>query len=315
MSLFFVATISILVQISATTAILKIDLLEMLEFYLYNMHDVIIYTLPISFFAASTIALSRISGELELIVLFSIGANKTKIIKHIVLLGLIVFFTSLVFSMLIKPQAIYKKKEFIYKKQSTAELNLKPSEFGQSFGDFMVFVKKKNEGNSYEDIVVYSKDPSKNMFIVAKNASIINRDGVLSLYLKQGHAYGFKKNEMQKADFEYMILNKEFKAKKLDFLGIIHYWIDETLDSNKNKEIYSNILFAAFPILSIFLIMSFGIYNPRSEKKRTNILILLTTITYFYFVPMKISFGFFVAFPIIWLGLSYALYRVKLKMY
>lgn len=316
-SFYFIATIFIFIQIAAKTSFFHINFLEMLEFYLYSIPDLVVYLLPVAFFASSVIALSKLSFDLEIIVAFSLQSTSRQIIAPIIYLASLVMFTSLIFAFIVSPQAKYKIKEFLYKKEATAKVNLRASEFGQKFGDLALFIKEKTPNEIYKDVVVFSTQPTNEIFIKAKEAKLVSNQDLLSLKLKDGQAYRFEQDSLKRIIFEEMSLNKEFVAKKLDFLGILEYW-KSMYKSRFQWEIYLNALVSAFGFLSVFLILAIGIYNPRYQKNRSNFFIIASIIGYFYLIDIfgKSMGAFSLLFiPAVWLVLSFLVYKKRLKVY
>ncbi len=314
-SIFFITSIFIFLRISAKTTFLRINFIDMLEFYIYSLPEVLTYILPISFFSASVIALGKLSFDLELIVVFALGASTHKIMKPVVYGGLIIALTSLVLSFIVLPQARYKIKEFLYKKESTTQLNLKPSEFGQKFGDYFLFVKERTGENSYKNIVVFNE--AQKMFIKADGADVQNQNNIISLVLKRGQAYIFSGADLKKIFFEKMSVNQQFEGAKLDFLGTLNYWVD-MYHSRFQWEIFLQILVAVLPIISYFLIAALGIYNPRYDKNCAVALIIVCFVAFFYLVDLfgkSIGNLTLIVLPLIWISLSYVYYRKKLKVY
>ena len=79
--LFVIASVIILIKLATYTAVIQLDISEMIKLYLFLLPEILFYTLPITFFIASAITLFRLSNDNELIVVFSLGIAPKFILK------------------------------------------------------------------------------------------------------------------------------------------------------------------------------------------------------------------------------------------
>ena len=77
--LFFITSVVFFIKLTAMTAIIKMNFLELGTLYIYLLPRTLIYTLPLTFFIALCITLFNLSKENETIVLFTLGYNPKKI--------------------------------------------------------------------------------------------------------------------------------------------------------------------------------------------------------------------------------------------
>lgn len=315
-SFYTIATILIFLQISAKTSIIKMSFLEMIQFYSYSIPEIVLYILPISFFASSVITLAKMSFDLELIVVFALQANVKDILKPFLYLSIVLAVVLLLIGFVVKPQTMYKTKEFIYQKQERAQINIKPSEFGQRFGDWLLFVKDYKDKQTFQDIVLLSTKTDNITFINAGEAEFSNVVGKFKLKLQDGFAYNFLDKEIEEVKFKEMGVSQSAASRNLEFKGLVKFWKDINNDKRLRKDIAYTILTALFPLLSVYLVISLGIFNPRYEKNRAVPYSVLAVLTYFILtniIGSKYDHYALVIMPIVWLGLSFYFYHLRIR--
>ncbi len=319
LSLFTITSVVYLVKIASLTSVITINFGELSYLYALSMSRILYYTLPITFFIAMIINLSKLSGEYELIVISSFGLSPLKILRIILPICFLMSAALFVISFIIIPQTDYLQAKFLNQKQQEAEFNIKPSEYGQVFGRWYIYVEGK-VGNTYKDITLFLPDNDKDTFVTAETANIKNEQDTLKLILDNGTAMNIFDKEMQQVDFEKMILGYQLsEAKKITSIDdLIHYWTNIDATSSKMRNFIQNFFISLFPLMSVLFYIALGFYNPRYEKNRNTIYaIVLTTI---YMIAMQkvaemrdinmiyIFFG-------IWLATSFIMYRIRIKPY
>lgn len=270
LTLFFLASVAIFIRISKITSIIKLNFLELGQLYAYVLPKIMIYTLPLTFFIALTISLFKMSQDNELTVVFSLGYDPKKIAKFFLIFSSLVSAFLLVNSILLVPLSKQMYQNFVEFKQTEARLNIKATEFGQKFSNWLVFINKSDKENNYKDIVMFSKDQEKNEdnFILAKSASVSNEAGTLRLKLNDGKAFMVAQNDMQQIDYKTMKINQYQKTRPKGVETIIDYW-KEMFDADgkdKAKDFATYFLISLFPVLSFIFAMSAGIINLRYDK-------------------------------------------------
>ncbi len=142
---------------------------ELLKLYIYSIPQVIFYTLPISFFISLTICLSKLSSEYEMVVITSYGLNPLNIIKIFLPLTTILTIFLLVISLGLIPKTKYLTKTFSEIKKKEANFNIKESEFGQKFGDWLIYINGKDK-NIYKEVTLFKSEKSSENFIVSESS-------------------------------------------------------------------------------------------------------------------------------------------------
>jgi len=316
LTLYTITSIVFLVKIASLTSIIQINFLELLELYAYSIPTILFYTLPISVFIALALTLSKLSSEYELIVITSFGLNPIKILKLILPTILLSTFLILLLSLALIPKSDYMRESFLNTKKTEAQFNIKASEYGQAFGKWLIYVQEENNGK-YDDIVLFQQEENKDTFIIAEKATMDNTGSILSLNLSTGKAISISE-KVNQVNFKEMIINNEIKASlninNLD--DLLLYWKDFATDSSKSSDFSFALLSSIFPLISIFLIVYIGYYNPRYEKNHSTLL-AISTATIFLIISHRVSkeFGLLALayIPLIWFVGSLLIYNFKIK--
>lgn len=317
LTLFSITSIVFLVKIASLTSVIQINFIELLLLYSFTVPTILFYTLPITIFISLSLTLSKLSSEYELIVITSFGLNPIKVIKLIlpnILLSTILLLT---ISLGLMPKADYLKDIFINEKKRDAQFNIKASEYGQEFGDWLIYVGKENRG-IYENIVLYQKTKDKDTFITARKAKMKNEDLYLSLILEDGKVININDN-INQIDFKVMTINNNIKdiSNINSLTDLWKYWNDLSKKS-READLSAFTLNSLLPLLSIFFILYIGYFNPRYQKNHS-VSISLFLAVFFIILNNKLSKSIgletLYIIPPIWVFISYILYRYKTKIY
>jgi len=319
LSLFTITSVVFLVKIASLTSVITINFTELSYMYLLRIPTILYYTLPITFFISIIINLSKLSGEYELIVISSFGFSPFKLLK---ILFPISFFTTLalfVISFILIPQTDYLESKFINEKNQDAQFNIKPSEYGQVFGPWFIYVEGK-ENNVYKDITLFQPSQTKDIFVMAKSANIKNEEGKLQLELENGTAISIVPNKMQQINYEKMLLMYDLKeAKKITSItDLILYWAHIDTNSTQMRLFVQNFFVSLFPLVSLFFYIVFGFYNPRYEKNKNTLYAIGLTVIYMITMQKVSEFKDFNMIYIvigIWISISFILYKIRIKPY
>ncbi|MFW2592032.1 LptF/LptG family permease [Aliarcobacter butzleri] len=314
--LFFITAVIFLVKISALTAIITVNFFELFRIFSYTIPDIIFYTMPISFFISMVITLSKLSSEYELTVITSFGLNPFKILKIFLPLTLLLTLLLLVVSVGLIPKSDFERKQFVNIKKNEANFNIKSGEFGQKFGDWLIFINDK-KNNLYEDVKLLKVQNDKDQFVISKNAVLDNDKGILSIRLAEGKAFLIDKQEFNQINYEAMYINDSISAAKTNvFTTTYDYWKNNIKNKVDLDDLTFFILTSFFPLMSLFLVITFGYFNPRYEKNRAIMYSLISIVLYYVLIKSigdKIFLHTLYIIPIIWLSGTYFLYSKTIK--
>jgi len=310
--LFAIASVIFLVKLATYTAVIQLNLLEMGKLYLFVLPEILFYTLPISFFIAATLSIFKLSNDNEIVVLFALGIEPKFIIKTLFkpafILSLVLFFDFLI----LFPHATVLSTNFKNYKQSEAKFNLSASEFGNSFGDWLLYLGKKNEDGTFSDIFLFNKEKEEEILISAKRAKLINDSGILRLKLTDGEGYSYSKERFSQINFKTMRINSTMKADLKTYRKPLEYWLSKDRAKSKKQMMITDVLLSIFPIISLFMVATIGIVHVRHQKSRIYLYLFLATVLYYGFtMGLQKAIGYY-TIPVValtWLIVTYTLYR------
>ncbi|CBG39797.1 LptF/LptG family permease [Helicobacter mustelae] len=318
--LFFISSVVLLISIANITLVVKMNFMDLLLVFLYLMPGTVFFIIPITFFAACVLGLSRLSFDYELLVFFSLGVSPRKILAYFIPIAGIVSLVLLFFSLALIPLSKSAYSDFIAEKRTKIDVNIRAGDLGQKLGDWLVYIDSIKD-NEYRDLVLFSgSDLGQESFVVAQKGRVENLAGVFRLSLQNGDAYFAKNNELQKVNFQNMMIQSEIKKINLSSYDLVAYWKSAFEGKKSQARRFSQaIMTSLFPLASIFFIPLFGIANPRFQRNLSYVYILSAVVGYFAGVHILSEnapfFGIF-ALPLAWFFLGYYFFRKKiLKVY
>ena len=318
--LFFITSVIFFIKLTAMTAIIQMNFLELGTLYIYLLPRTLIYTLPLTFFIALCITLFNLSKENETIVLFTLGYNPKKVAKLFLTLSSALSFMLIVDIFVLIPISKQLNSNFIEYKKAEAKFNIKANEFGQRFSDWLVYIEHSDSDKLYSGITLYQPLSEKNKedekLIVASNALIDNSTGILRLNLDQGKIFKFSKDEIDQTDFQRMHINTKPKDTIGTMQSIQVYWSGVFTDQRRAYDLSFFLLIALFPIASTLVAISVGIVTYRYNKSSIYIAIFATISIYLALTTLVSSWHPQSA-PLVVFGITffaaYQLYKKRIK--
>ena len=278
---FMIISLVYLVKISALTERIQITFGELLLLYSYSVPDIIFYTLPLSFITALANVLIRLSQDNELIALYALGLPAKKVLRPFLLLGLLFSLLLLSISFLAMPLSKQFYNSFRYEKQAEAKLNIVPGTLGQKFGNYYMYVKEKNE-DVLNDIVIYNRtDEAQEQFFSSETGHIQTKGNTISLLLDEGYGYTYSENKLQQVQYKILEVYNNIASGGFKFEDIATYWSQAKTDTKRMHRILFFIFISLIPLLSVYLIASFTMINPRYQSNRSFLVIFTTTLLFY----------------------------------
>ncbi|MCK9162471.1 MAG: LptF/LptG family permease [Arcobacteraceae bacterium] len=284
--LFAITSIIYLIRIASLTSIIEVSFLELITLYLYSVPSILLYTLPIVFFVALSLTISNLSNEYETIVITSFGLSPYKILKIFLPITLLLVVTLLIVALGLIPKTKDLSKVFIENKKSEAKLNIKASENGQKFGDWLVYIDSEKD-DVFHGITMFKKESSSKELISSNQAKSEIENGAFLFRLFDGRAFIIK-DEIEQIDYKRLtILNTNPRnIVEQNFSNIKAYWANSNKDQKLLRDLALYILISLFPLISLFWIIFIGYYNPRYEKKQVS---LYTGVVVTLYIVLMIS--------------------------
>ena len=316
LGLFFITSVVFLVKIASLTSIITLDFFELFILFSYVIPQILFYTMPISFFLSLVITLAKLASEYELTVITSFGLNPVNILKIFAPITLLLSAMLLVVSVGLIPKTKFLTKQFLDKKKKEANFNIKPSEFGQKFGDWLIYINGK-EDKVYDEVKLFKTEDKKDQFIVSQTAVLDNDKGALSFKLSEGKAFIIDEKEFNQIDFKSMYINDSISDSKLGvFTNSYEYWKENIQKKIDIDDLTFYILTSLFPLVSLFLVITFGYFNPRYEKNRAVFYSLISIVLYYVLIKSigdKILLHALYVIPTIWVLGTYILYSKTIQ--
>ena len=280
--LFFITSIIFFIKLTALTAIIKMDFLDLGTLYLYLLPRTLVYTLPLTFFIALCITLFNLSKENETTVLFTLGYNPRKIAKLFLSLSALLSVVLILDIFVLIPISKQLNTNFFEYKKAEAKFNIKANEFGQRFSDWLVYIEHGDNQKLYEGVTMYraTSGNDKEKLIVSQNAAIENGDGKLRLNLASGKIFQFDKDSIDQTNFERMFINSVPKTPMSVIQSIEEYWSGVYKDKKRAYDLSFFILIALFPLATVLIALSIGIVTYRYDKGSIYFFMFLTTAIY-----------------------------------
>lgn len=318
--LFFIASVVLLISLATVTQFVKLNIWDLGQIFLYSIPNAIFFIIPITFFCACVLGLSKLSFDYELLVFFSLGVSPRKILGAFVGLSVMASVVLLFFSLALIPLSKSAYSNFMAQKRAEVNINIKAGEFGQKLGDWLVYVDRA-QNRHYEGLVLFSSNlDSQEAFIIADEGEITNEDGIFTLLLRNGSAYFADAKEVQRADFAQMRVNTKVDEVNLSSYDLWEYW-KSAFEGNHTqaRRLAQALITSLFPVASVFLILLFGVANPRFHKNLSYVYLLVSVGGYFiamHIFSQNAPFVGIIGLPIAWFAASYLLYRKFItKMY
>ena len=276
--LFFIGSLVFIIKISALTASIQVNFLELIQIFSYNLPEILFYILPVSFLVATAITLLRLSTENELIALFSLGVNSHSLVKRLMLIGFLFSIILLMLSLALMPKARQQFKAFQYEKAAQAQININPSKLGQKFDNLFIYVQSK-EKQSLKDVVIYQRDKdNKAQLFIAKEANFDTKESLITLALNNGSGYTFSDNSIEEINYKTMKVYKNLDSKAFSYNSVIEYWTALSKSERKKRKILFFFFLSFIPIMGLYFIASFAIINPRYNKNYAYPILAVVTI-------------------------------------
>ena len=277
-----IGSLILFVRIAKITEVTQMSFSEMLLMYGYFLPTILFYTLPITFFAALTLTMVKLSNDFENIVLFSFGISPHRLLRFFGPVTLMSVALLLLLSLALIPITKQLIKSFISYKSVYAVLNVEPSQFGQKFGDWLVFLDSKDDTGTLRNIVLYNaSNPKEEQVLIAKSGTFVNENGVIGLKLENGEAYRIQQNVIDQINFKEMKIYDTSTHKPFTYRNLVEYWFMAMTDKKRLKDLIIFIAVSLFPLITLFYALSYGILHPRYHKNYSYFAIFTITVVYY----------------------------------
>jgi lipopolysaccharide export system permease protein len=311
--LFTIASVIFMIKLAKYTAIIQLNIGEMGKLYLFVLPELLFYTLPISFVIAAALTLYRLSNDNEMVVVFSLGVSPSFLVRVLSAPALLLTIVLFINYLIITPYVNVLNESFLNAKKSEAKFNLTASEFGHSFGNWMMFINKSdNNTRTYGDVVLFNKEKKEEILLTADEAKLLNNHGALQLKLISGQGYTYDDSLLKYMQFETLNINNTFDNAAVSYKGTIDYWTNNFHRERKQQTLITNALLSLFPFISIFLIIALGVIHARHQKRWIYLWLFLTIVAFYSGATVIQKWLIYWTIPAVvtlWLMVTYLFYR------
>ncbi len=310
--LFSIASVIFLIKLATYTSVIQLSIWEMSKLYFFILPEILFYTLPVTFFIAATLSIFKLSTDNEIVVLFALGIHPNFIIKTLVKPALLLSIVLLFDFFILFPHATVLSSNFISYKKSEAKFNLSASEFGHSFGDWLLYVGKNNPDGTYGNVFLFNKNKKEEVLVSAKEAEIINDSAILRLKLSNGEGYSYSKEKFSQINFNTMFINDTMTTDLTTYKTALGYWLSDERKDSKRRMFITDSLLSIFPLLSLLLVASIGIVHVRQQQGRIYLYMFLSIAVYYGAILGLQDLISFYTIPVVfltWMIATYIIYK------
>ena len=217
--------------------------------------------LPFSFLIALFLTIIKFEKENELIILWTSGLNKIKIVHLVLLISILVTLFQLIVGSTISPQSLYMSRGII----KNSELSFFPSlvkekKFNDTVKGLTIFVESKKNNNLKNIFLRDDSGDKESSTIIAKNGYVIKKAGYDFLILFDGMV---QKEKVKSGEFE------ENKISTINFTKTeinLSKYAANTITHPKIQERTSLALFACLIKFTTSISSSFNLNDWASEN-------------------------------------------------
>ncbi len=162
---------------------------DMLKIVIYLQPQLMLLTIPMSLLLSTLLTYGRLNADNEVTILRTAGMSFTGIAKPVLVLGLLLFLSSLLVSFSIGPLSARKTRTAISQiVTQKAPMAIEAGIFNTAFKDIVILVRDKPASDLMQGIFIYdSRNEKEPKVLVAKNGKVYaDREYNLSLLMKDG---------------------------------------------------------------------------------------------------------------------------------
>ena len=220
------------------------------QYSLLNITTIMSRFVPLAFLLSLTISIIKFEKQQELLILWTSGLTKIKIVNIFLLLAFYVTIFQLILSLFINPYLLNKSRTLLNDgEELQVNTILKSNDFSDSFKNITFYIHKKNSNN--ELLNIFIKDAGGNFKTIveesenSKNTTIIAKKGFVSnnkLILFNGTIQTLNKNnEFKNIKFEKTELSlinvstrtiKQLKIQETSSSSLLRCFFDPKNNTN-----------------------------------------------------------------------------------
>lgn len=277
--------------------------------------------IPVAAFVGTMFVYHKYNVDCEIIILKQAGINRFSLIKPALFIGILLMLVGYALSLYLSPVAYhhFKNQQSIFRDHSSS-LMLEEGVFNNPMSDIMIYIHKRDHFGLMKGVLVYdSRNPEKNITIIAEQGRIIKDADSTYLNLQHGTRQELKKDRdtIQMLHFDHYPLNikaynpdssTRWKEPEERFLHELLFL--EGDDANNKKlavEGHQRLIWPLYSCIAV-LIAALGMTSdtPSHRYKRKKEIIVLSTGTFILFITALVLPSL-ASYHIITIVLMYAL--------
>jgi len=221
-------------------------------FTILSLPKIFSQSLPFVFFLSVFYIISDFEDKNQLLIYWSHGISKLQVVNKIIQLSIIFVLVQIIFSTIIVPYTQDKSRSFIRNSNLDFFPNLiKPKKFIDTVKGLTIFIEKKNDDGSYNNILLKDESNKNNIqIIIAKKGKIYLEENKKKLLLDSGEIIKVNKNKE--------ITKFQFRTTQID----LEKYSSKTTKTPKIQEI---------PTISLIKCFNFLINNTNSNTVFKNL--------------------------------------------
>ena len=186
------------------------------KYSILNISSVVTRFVPLSFLLSMIISIVKFEREKELLILWTTGLNKIKIVNVFFLIGFLIAIFQIILGLFLNPYALDKSRDILRETESK-QVNsiMRSNDFSDTFKGVTFYIDRKTINNELINIFIKDSNGSLNTIFKetdkSNNTTIIARRGTISgnkLILFNGTIQTLnEKNEIKNINFQKTELN------------------------------------------------------------------------------------------------------------
>jgi len=210
-----------------------------LKYSLLSFSAIITRFVPLSLLLSLIISIAKFERQQELLILWTVGLNKMKIVNIFFLLGFLVALFQIILSLIINPFSLNKSRALLRETQAT-QMNsiLKVNDFSDSFKGVTFYIDEKNSNGELINLFIKDVNGSLNTILneveKSNNTTIFSEKGIVV-----GNKLILFNGTIQTLNINRELKNIDFKKTELSLVN----FSTRTIKQPKIQETSSYILF------------------------------------------------------------------------
>ena len=142
------------------------------QYSILNISTIVTRFVPLSFLLSLIISIVKFEREQELMILWTVGLNKIKIVNFFFLIGFVAAIFQVMLAVIINPFTLSKSRALL-RETSVKQISsiIKTNDFSDAFKGVTFYIGEKNPNNELTDIFIKDKNGSLDTIISEANSS------------------------------------------------------------------------------------------------------------------------------------------------